>query len=178
MKIWSRECFKSRFAKVAQTSSLPLLGNFTANLEAGKMPALLLERTLRGIFCVACCALLSGCAALLIGTGAAVGAGSVVYVNGGLRTTETVSLDTAWTAAQTGMKDLELAVVSREKDALRAHLKARGAGDRKISLKLKNKGEETTELRIRVGLFGDKSLSQAILDAVRKHYGTPPKTKR
>ncbi|MBM3841562.1 MAG: DUF3568 family protein [Verrucomicrobia bacterium] len=39
-------------------------------------------------------------------------------------------------------------------------------------MKLKNNGERSTDLRIRVGFFGDKVPSQGILDAIRKHYPT------
>lgn len=123
------------------------------------------------IISLACCLILcSGCAALLIGGGAAVGAGSVAYVNGELRSVESVSLDAAWKAVENAMKQLELAEVAREKDALRAKMKARGAGDKKVVVKLKKVLEQSTELRVRVGLFGDKVLSQAILEAVRKRF--------
>lgn len=115
--------------------------------------------------------LLSGCAALLLGGGAALGAGSVMFVRGELRVVESTSLDSTWNASQAAMKDLQLAIVTQEKDALRARLKARGAGDKKVVLKLKNNGERSTDLRIRVGFFGDKALSQGILDAIRKHSG-------
>ncbi len=111
-----------------------------------------------------------GCAALLIGGGAAVGAGTVAYVRGELKATDEVSLDTAWNAAEDAMKDLQFIVVDQHKDALQAKLKARTATDRRVVILLKKQGERLTDIRIRVGTFGDQSLSRLILDKIKARY--------
>jgi hypothetical protein len=112
----------------------------------------------------------TGCALLLIGGGAAAGAGTVAYIMGELKSTEEVSLARAWEASQAAMKDLEFSITSKEKDALSAKLIARGAGDKKIALTLKKVSDSVTEIRIRVDTFGDESLSRMILDKIKKHY--------
>lgn len=119
---------------------------------------------------------LSGCAgAILLGglaAGGAAGAGAVAYSKGELRATENVSMDQAYNAGQTALKDLELPIIDRSKDALNAKLLARGSGDKKIVLQLKNKGAQMTEIRVRIGTFGDEALSRRILDAMKKRYST------
>jgi hypothetical protein len=109
-----------------------------------------------------------GCAALLIG--GAAGAGTVAYVGGELKSTEEVAMNRAWEAASKAMDDLEFAVTSKDKDAFFGQLIARGAGDKKISVKVKKQSDTVTEIRIRVGIFGDESMSRQILDRIKKRF--------
>ena len=109
-----------------------------------------------------------GCAALLIG--GAAGAGAVAYVGGELKSTEEVAMNRAWEAASKAMDDLEFAVTSKEKDAFLGQLIARGAGDKKIRVKVKKQSDTVTEIRIRVGIFGDESMSRQILDRIKKRF--------
>ncbi|MBU6401731.1 MAG: DUF3568 family protein, partial [Verrucomicrobia bacterium] len=110
----------------------------------------------------------SGCAVLLLGTGAAAGAGTVVYYNGQLRATEDASLDRTWSASQSAMKDLQIAVVEKKKDGLTGYLRGRSSGAKRVTVNLKRKTDQVTEVRVRVGYVGDKVISQQILDQIRK----------
>ena len=114
--------------------------------------------------------LVSGCAVLLIGGGAAVGAGTVAYIRGELKATEEVSLNRVWSAALTAVKDLGFAEKEKSKDALSARLVARGADDKNITIRLKRKTDTITEIRIRVGTFGNESISRLILDKMKRHF--------
>ncbi|MBI2469826.1 MAG: DUF3568 family protein [Planctomycetes bacterium] len=109
----------------------------------------------------------SGCAALLIGGGA--GAGTVAYLKGELKSTEETSIDKTWQAAQETMKDLEFVITSKEKDVFSAKLIAYRANDKKVEMYLRKASENTTEVKIRVGVFGDESLSLIILKSLKKH---------
>ncbi|HHT9105122.1 MAG TPA: DUF3568 family protein [Candidatus Wujingus californicus] len=109
----------------------------------------------------------SGCAALLIGGGA--GAGTVAYLKGELKSTEEASIDKTWQAAQETMKDLEFVITSKEKDTFSAKLIAYRANDKKVEMYLQKASERTTEVKIRVGVFGDESLSRIILESLKKH---------
>ena len=129
-----------------------------------------LRRTAWIAACASALLLSNGCALMLVGGGLAAGAGTVSYLQGELIKTNDHSLDQTWTAVQAAMKGLELPVVERDKDALGARLVARATGDKRISVVLKNKGERLTELRIRVGIWGDQVLSRRILDAIEKEY--------
>jgi len=113
-------------------------------------------------------ALCSGCALLLVG--AAAGAGTAVYVNGEMSSEEAIPFDRAWNAAQAGVKDMQYAITEQQKDAGAAKLTARGAGDKKIEVKLEKVSGTVTRFRIRVGLVGDKVISNQILEKVKSHF--------
>ena len=113
----------------------------------------------------------AGCAAVLVGGAVAgAGVGTYAYVNGELKDTETVPLDKAWNASQAAMKDLEFPIITKTKDALQAEVKARTSGDKKILVKLKKVSDGVTEIRIRVGTFGDETTSQLILNKTKSHF--------
>lgn len=112
-----------------------------------------------------------GCAAVLL-TGAAVGAGAagVAYANGELKSNEPVSMDKAWAATEKAVEVLQFKPVSRKKDALAAKYETVGAADKRVVIYLKNIGEKVTEVRIRVGTFGDENFSRTILAKIQASY--------
>ena len=113
---------------------------------------------------------LSGCALFLIGAGVAIGAGTVAYVGGELKAADEVTMDRAWNAALKAMQELEFKVTKSQKDALAAEIVARRADDSRIVVRLKKQTDQVTELRIRVGTFGDEGLSRLIYDKIKSHF--------
>lgn len=112
----------------------------------------------------------SGCAAVLVGGAAAGGAGAVLYIKGELHSTEDVSLDRAWNATQAAINDMGFTVTAKDKDAVSAELVALTADNKKISIILNRKADNVTEISIRVGTFGDESMSRLILEKIRKRF--------
>jgi hypothetical protein len=110
----------------------------------------------------------SGCPPVIIGAAAGVGAGTVAYVGGELKSTEDVSLDQAWGATQAAMGDLGFAITERRKDVFNAELNARGVEVKKIRIALKKISDNSTEFRIRVGVFGDEAKSRQILQTIKQ----------
>lgn len=110
----------------------------------------------------------NGCALVLLGAGGAAGAGTVAYIGGELKASEQIALDRAWSGTQAAMDSLGFTVTSKEKDAISGELIARGASDKKITVKLKKQTDEVTEIRIRIGTFGDESMSRQILEEIKK----------
>jgi len=106
--------------------------------------------------------------ALLVGGAAAAGAGTVAYVRGELRSTEDAPFERAWTAAQRALRDLEMPVTAQEKDGLSGRIIARAAGDRKVTVRLRKVTGTTTEIRIRVGTWGDEAASRQILESIQR----------
>jgi hypothetical protein len=68
------------------------------------------------------------------------------------------------------MDDLEFHTTDKAKDAFDAELSASGAGGKKIKVALKKISDTSTEIRIRVGTFGDESLSRKILEKIKKRF--------
>jgi hypothetical protein len=110
-----------------------------------------------------------GCGVALLAGGAAAGAGSYAYVTGELKATEAVSLENAYQAAQQAMSELEFTVTNKQKDAFYAEVNARRASGKKIKVKLDKESNSVTRIRIRVGTFGDESMSHQILERIKKH---------
>ena len=112
--------------------------------------------------------LTGGCAVLLVG--AAIGAGTVAYVQGELRSADEVTFDHAWKAALAAMDELKFKVTKSQKDAIAGEIDATGSGDKNVVIKLRRQGDQVTEIRIRVGVFGDEGLSRLIQTKIKQHY--------
>ncbi len=108
-------------------------------------------------------AFLSGC--ILAAAGA--GAGAVAYVRGELEANVDKDYNSVLNATREAIKDLEFAKVSENKDALKAVLVARTALDKKIEITVSNPGKSLTNIKIRVGVFGDEQLSLTILEKIK-----------
>jgi hypothetical protein len=106
---------------------------------------------------------LPGCLAVAAGAGA----GVVTYVRGDLETTVATEYPKVVDSARRALKDLEFVNVSDNKDALKAVLVARTALEKKVEVTLTNSGKKLTDIKIRVGIFGDEQLSLAILDKIK-----------
>lgn len=108
----------------------------------------------------------SGCALLV---GGAAGAGTVAYLKGELKTNEDVPLEKLFDATLAALKEMGLTVKKFEKSADSARFIALTEEDKTITINLRGKNDYLTELSIRVGTFGDESLSKKILEEIRKH---------
>ncbi len=109
----------------------------------------------------------SGCALLV---GGAAGAGTVAYLKGELKTNEDVPINKLFDATRAALKEMGLTVQKFEKAVDSAQFTAMTADDKTIKINLKKRNDYLTELSIRVGTFGDESLSKKILEEIRKHY--------
>lgn len=112
--------------------------------------------------------LFTGCLAA-VGVGAAAGAGAVAYKVGELVATEATTVDKAWTATEKAFKELKLLPEAKERDSLAARMEAQGAGDKRIVVRMRNRGEKITEIRIRVGVFGDEGYSRIIFEKIKSY---------
>lgn len=106
---------------------------------------------------------LSGCLAVAAGAGAS----AVAYARGDLETNLHTDYAKVVDSARNAINELEFAKVSENKDALKAVMVARTALDKKVEITLTNSGKKLTNIKIRVGLFGDEALSMAILDKIK-----------
>jgi hypothetical protein len=117
---------------------------------------------------VAACSLaLTGCIALIAGAAAGTG---VAYLGGELKSNEPVGIDKAWSATEKAVAAMEFKPVKRSKDALAAQYEGIGAADKRVTIKLKNAGDKVTEVRIRIGTFGDEPFSRTILSKIQANY--------
>ena len=116
--------------------------------------------------------LVSGCVLFVVGAAAGAGAAGYAWVDGEIKTTEAATLDRTWSATLAAMKDLEFPLTSQAKDALEANLTARNASNKQIQITLKKLDNASTEIHIRIGTFGDESLSRLILNKINSRLPT------
>jgi hypothetical protein len=107
----------------------------------------------------------SGCAAALVGAGAA----GVAYVRGDLQATMDKNITEVYDASLKAVDELELSVISKQKSALDAKIVTRSSQDKKIHIMLKRTEANATDLSIRIGAFGDETQSRAIYDQINKN---------
>ena len=110
-------------------------------------------------------ALLSGC--LAVAAGATAGAGAVAYVRGELDVTLPNDYSQVVDSARAALKELEFTKVSDKKDSLSAELVSRTALDKKVRITIASSGKQLTNIKIRVDIFGDESLSNTILAKIK-----------
>lgn len=125
-----------------------------------------MKRGLMVLLVIACLGA-SGCVALVVG--GAAGAAGAVWYEGALEDTISKPVPVVQNAMLAGLKDLNIAVRDAKADSLEGHIDARLANGEKVSIKLSSVNDDTTKLTIRVGVMGDKSVSERILKAARDH---------
>ena len=110
-------------------------------------------------------AILSGCWAAV---GAGAGASTVAYIDGSVKDNVDASLESVHSAALKACEELQYKVTSESKDAKTVEIIARTGKDEKIKIDLAFLTEKATEVKIRVGVFGDEALSIDLLEAIKK----------
>lgn len=111
--------------------------------------------------------ILTGClTAAAVGGAAAAGAGTVAYIKGELKATEEASLNKTWAATVAAVDELEFLVINKIKDAVSAELEAKTADNKTVKIELKRVSDNLTDISIRIGTFGDETLSRYILSKI------------
>jgi hypothetical protein len=111
-------------------------------------------------------ALNGGCMLAVVGLGAA---GTVAYARGDLQAVESAGIDDVYQATLKALDQLELHPTTKSKDALSAVIVARDAEDKKVTIKLKAEAEDSTNLSIRIGVFGSETKSRMIYQKIQEN---------
>lgn len=106
--------------------------------------------------------LVAGCAVFLVGAGAGAGAGTVAYIQGEHSQVHAGGYERVWSAAVSALNQMNIRVIKTEKDALSGTITARRADDTSVVVKVEPTGTDTTTVKVRVGMFGDRAASESI----------------
>jgi len=106
---------------------------------------------------------LAGCGAVIVGGAAA---GTVAYIQGDLNSVLEASVDRSARAVDAAIKKTGVRQISKSIDNLGAHYSLMTSQDEKVEITLKKAGKTATEVVIRVGFFGDETLSHQILEEI------------
>lgn len=105
-----------------------------------------------------------GCVAVVAAGAAGTG---VAWYGGKLEANLNDDLDAVFRAAQKALTQLEFAKISDKKSGVDAELISRTALDKKIEVTLQKVANGATKVAIRVGIFGDETLSMTILEKIK-----------
>ena len=111
---------------------------------------------------------LSGCVALVVGAAAA-GAGGYAWIKGALIKEYDVSAEKLYEATKSGLNSLAMNVTDDRADRVSAVLAADFADGKKVKINIEALTEARAQIRIRVDVFGDKSKSELVLQAIEKN---------
>ncbi len=130
----------------------------------------MLNRPLQGI-ALLCCLLigLSACSrkwAVIGAAAAATGAGAYYYVKGDLKRNYNAPLDKTLDATVKALEELKMNVESKQQDAFNGVIKGTLADGKGFTVNLKRLAENSTEVGVRIGTFGDRTKSEAIHDKI------------
>ncbi|MCH8028935.1 MAG: DUF3568 family protein [Candidatus Dadabacteria bacterium] len=132
---------------------------------------MIIRRSVIALVLILSAPMLSGCAALVLaGAAGAAGAGTVAYIKGELQTSKEVTLVRAYNAASAAMRDMEFAIIEQDKDAVNAKVVAIGVDKKKIRINMKRVSDHLTQIKIRIGILGNESLSRLILERMQKYF--------
>ncbi|MGD9096788.1 MAG: DUF3568 domain-containing protein [Desulfobacterales bacterium] len=109
--------------------------------------------------------LLGGCSRRMFIAGAAatgIGVGTYAYVKGDLKRTYEAPMDKVWKATLDTMEEFNLSIESQRKDAFNGVIDGKMADDRTFQINVVRKGTNTTEVGIRVGVFGDRGRAEVM----------------
>jgi hypothetical protein len=104
-----------------------------------------------------------------LAAGAAAGAATAAYVQGDLQTDLDATPTEVAAAAESAFQELRMPLVSSESTEVDGRVEAKTAREKRVLVVLESLGEGRTKTAIRVGTFGDESLSRKILDRIREH---------
>ena len=108
----------------------------------------------------------AGCFGLLLGVTAGAGA-TVAYTNGTMEAWLDAGFDRSLAATNKALQQMGYAKIEEKKDGPTTTIVARSTSDTKVTIALGLGGDRMTQVKIRVGLLGDKDLSRGILEKIK-----------
>ena len=106
---------------------------------------------------------LSGCAYVVAGVvGAGVGLGTYKYVDGNLKRDYPGPMPKVWEATVAALDDLKVTTNVQEKDYFGGLIKGIMYDGTKVTVKVERQSDSSTEVGVRIGLFGDREISETI----------------
>lgn len=109
---------------------------------------------------------LTRCAAIVAGGAAA---GGTIWYKGELKDVMSGTVPQIHKAAIQAVKNLKFEIKNENSDELRGEIEAEMSDGTKIKISSRSKDKNITEIRVRVGIMGDKQVSQRIVDETRNN---------
>lgn len=111
---------------------------------------------------------LTSCVPVVFFAGTVAGIGSYKYYQGVLTVVYEAPYIDTWEATLKSVDNLKMQIKKKDHDLTAAKIVAKLADNRTVTISLKYKSSEETEVNIRVGLLGNKDTSDQIKEEIRK----------
>ena len=108
----------------------------------------------------------AGCGALLLVGGA--GGSAITFETGELRSTEETSILELHEACRIAVETLGYAESTAVQDTSKIRWRATTMGGEPVDIRLVARGSQSTDVRIRVGVFGNEARSRLVLEQIRQ----------
>ncbi len=86
-----------------------------------------------------------------------------------------MGFDKAWQGAVTAMEQLQFTKESSNRDGLAGKLEARRGDGTPITITFELVSDKVTSVRVRIGMFGDKDISERIHERIKENLGLSAK---
>ena len=122
----------------------------------------------KSLISVFLCFCLAGCTGVAVLGGAAAGIAGYKWYEGALEVIYQAPYIETWDAALRALEGMNLQIKSKEHDLIAGRIEAKRADKKDVSVDVKYKSSNETDVVIRVGLLGDKAAADAIHQEIRK----------
>jgi hypothetical protein len=109
----------------------------------------------------------------LIAAAAGAAGGTIAYVKGDLEGAVDGSVGQTVAAAKAAFEEMGMPVLSSYVAGSEGEVHARVGSDNKAKVKVTMLGEKSSKVNVRVGTFGDESLSREIYDKIKAKVAAP-----
>jgi hypothetical protein len=130
-----------------------------------------MRRYLYALLGLSLCVILSGCATTAVGGGASTMAGTYSYVTRELEVVYGIPLADIWPRTLAAVESLQLHIDQQHIDGLGGDITARRADGTPVRVELRNVGDHSTGISVRIGFFGDREQSERIHRTIRQQLG-------
>lgn len=89
------------------------------------------------------------------------------YSQGSLLAVEPAPMDKVWRASRAALSSLDITELEAQGSTLAAYIDGRTPDLKKVSVKMRPLSGTKTELKIRIGTFGDESLARLIYEKIQ-----------
>lgn len=104
----------------------------------------------------------AGCVPLMVGAAGVGAAGTYAYVKGQMEVSYAADYERTWAATLDTLKALEVSVQNANRDAFGGEVRAKRADGTAVTIKVAPVTSDVTSVKIRVGTFGNRSISNRI----------------
>ncbi len=115
--------------------------------------------------------ILWGCELALIGTGAGLGVGAYRYIEGSVARMYPLSYDSAWDAANKALASLYISVSNSINEGSKGTIEAVEKDGTKVVVRLEDKGQNVTDISVRVGFWGNTKEAERIHEEIKTAAG-------